>query len=713
MCIAGEGCSVGATSHGQLVLSEPIMQAAAASGSSIPVFSVTEFCPEFYIGTLSTLGSPTTADSREMVIQKSRVDPFQTVGFNIVTGTATASQQLQTISMTPQIWRQDSTGDVLVYTGSPTTCTAATACSLDGTFIPVWDIANVTGTFFANVTTLYTLTPEMMAADGGNIPGTVGMIYPTRNNEPVPKIVVTEPLAPQKPGAAENSDGYAILWNSTVEHAVKDGEPVTVIFGPDGQPISRTNDDTAAKIAVPGNRELPATEVYVIPSEAVVNQSSQQNIAVTDPTSWDPVVTVKSDASLVGSPSVFSSGVYYINHGGSVTTTVGNNVFMTPYIKAAGNSPQSTEPSFEVMREEGMDILCNDQNGTLNCAGIFSHSQNTGSDNIPQSLNFSIISDTINQGNPAQVEITAESQAHREGNTLYYTITGKSSEKLKRIVIVPRIFISEIRGPNLTYKAPEIVCTDSDQCTASGTYEMTISGEYFVDGRLNYTTPQNLVMLGSPGNFYLIPESERILTPSNSEKASTNQYIKQVESKDIYLWGYAAGEKNLDTTGEKSPVNVIVYNYDQTNFIYGTQYDTNKLWHTSGGSAGNGYSGQTLNSMTWKSVGLNNWEHLEKGGYFNDQAHNGRYHCPIFNGGYSATLSKNWIFANCHHEWWGTVNGKDNHYVYPQGYNEGRAEFQHDLQSYSVISSYLGQVNYQNSDNLSYHDGYAWVMSAI
>jgi hypothetical protein len=92
---------------------------------------------------------------------------------------ATATQQLPTFSITPRIWRQEPSGDVLVYTGAPTTCSATDTCSISGDFTPQWDVANVTGTFIANVTTVYTMPVSLAGVGQGN--DKVGTIYLQRD----------------------------------------------------------------------------------------------------------------------------------------------------------------------------------------------------------------------------------------------------------------------------------------------------------------------------------------------------------------------------------------------------------------------------------------------------------------------------------------------------------------------------------------------------
>jgi hypothetical protein len=81
VCIDGK-CSVGTTSHGQLLLSEPLQKPGAA-GNSIPVYSVREYYQDFSIATLLTLNSANAADTRTILIQKTGVDPTQPTGYNL------------------------------------------------------------------------------------------------------------------------------------------------------------------------------------------------------------------------------------------------------------------------------------------------------------------------------------------------------------------------------------------------------------------------------------------------------------------------------------------------------------------------------------------------------------------------------------------------------------------------------------------------------
>jgi len=123
------------------------------------------------------------------------------------TGIVTSSKSLESISMTPQIWRQESTGNVLVYTGSPAICTDTDSCIIAGSFTPVWDIANVTGTFVADLTMVYSLPAADVAANNLDF-DKVAVSNNIPSDVPVKEVVVTEPLAPQKPGDGSSGRIY-------------------------------------------------------------------------------------------------------------------------------------------------------------------------------------------------------------------------------------------------------------------------------------------------------------------------------------------------------------------------------------------------------------------------------------------------------------------------------------------------------------------------
>ena len=178
VCFADTGCSVGATSRGQLFLSKP---QSSTNGPNIPVFSVQKFSDTMYVGKLSMLGSTDPANDRLIHIEKDRIDPDQPVKFNIMKSaagtdsdagvvlmaqanltnqssvlhymiTGTASISIPAMNITPKIWQKTEAGDVLVFTGEPVKCSGVNACQATGNFTPS-DAAS----YFANATVRYTL----------------------------------------------------------------------------------------------------------------------------------------------------------------------------------------------------------------------------------------------------------------------------------------------------------------------------------------------------------------------------------------------------------------------------------------------------------------------------------------------------------------------------------------------------------------------------
>ena len=300
LCFADQGCSAGVAAKQQVFLSRP--RSPATSG--IPVFSVHQLANNTWVGTVSTLNSTNPEDSHSIVIERKNVDPTEPIFFGIVSGNwsldkgpsmfvmtkadltsenavleysgiATASQQLASISLTPQIWKHGVTGDILVYTGDPTSCSDTTACSFDGTFTPVWDISNVTATYFANVTTLYTLPVEMTNGNS-DIPSQYATIYDTGDNEPVPEVVVTEPLSPLEPGKlmdAANANN-TVLWGGTVEHVMDGGVPTTVVYDKSGQPQFRADDRMAETLLTPGGTSAITTNTIMIPQGTYLNSTA-------------------------------------------------------------------------------------------------------------------------------------------------------------------------------------------------------------------------------------------------------------------------------------------------------------------------------------------------------------------------------------------------------------------------------------------------------
>jgi FOG: WD40-like repeat len=184
VCFAND-CSAGVSTKQQLYLSRPL---SPITNGRIPVFSIKQLSDNSYVGTLSILGSTNPADTTSIQIEKSAFNPTRTINFSIMSGnwgngtgtnvqetalatltpmgpvlnytvTATASQPIPSIQITPQIWKKAAAGDTRVYTGSVATCPQAAQCIASGNFTPP-DAA----TYYTNASVLYTLPAT--TADG-------------------------------------------------------------------------------------------------------------------------------------------------------------------------------------------------------------------------------------------------------------------------------------------------------------------------------------------------------------------------------------------------------------------------------------------------------------------------------------------------------------------------------------------------------------------
>jgi PKD repeat protein len=185
VCYPDTGCSAGVVADHQVFLSSPV----TPTDGAIPVFSVRQLADNSYVGTLGLLGSSQTTTIQ---MEKNDVDPSQPINFTISSGnlgakdpgtntyvtaqanqtnvdsglnytiTATASQAIPAMNITPQIWRKNVTyGDVLVYTGNLTNCTAATSCVATGDFMP-----SDNATYYAKATVLYTVPTTVNGVAG-------------------------------------------------------------------------------------------------------------------------------------------------------------------------------------------------------------------------------------------------------------------------------------------------------------------------------------------------------------------------------------------------------------------------------------------------------------------------------------------------------------------------------------------------------------------
>lgn len=178
VCYADTGCSAGVVADHQVFLSKPVN----VSTGAIPVFSVHQLTDNSWVGTMGILGSSNAADTTTIRMEKNNVDPSQPINFTInsanlgaagpnmyvtaqadlanltnssemyYTITSTASMNVSAMTITPTIWRKNSTAGVLVYTGDTTSCSAATKCIVTGNFTP-----HKTAYYYANATVLYTM----------------------------------------------------------------------------------------------------------------------------------------------------------------------------------------------------------------------------------------------------------------------------------------------------------------------------------------------------------------------------------------------------------------------------------------------------------------------------------------------------------------------------------------------------------------------------
>jgi hypothetical protein len=188
MCVAGIGCSAGVSAKQQLFLSEPVQPADGA----VPVFSAKQLSDTSYIGTLSILGSSNAADTTSIRIEKKALEPTHTINFSIISGnwgndtgtnmwvtaqanltpvdsglnytiTATASQNIPLMELTPQIWEKNATGEMLVFTDHSVYCSNATICIATGNYTPSAD-----ADYFANASVLY-VVPTFDTGNGSGV----------------------------------------------------------------------------------------------------------------------------------------------------------------------------------------------------------------------------------------------------------------------------------------------------------------------------------------------------------------------------------------------------------------------------------------------------------------------------------------------------------------------------------------------------------------
>ena len=141
----------------------------------------------------------------------------------------------------------------------------------EGTFIPLWNVLNVTATYFVNATAVN--SPQRgnsfaKAATGQTALGS----QPSNDVAPVNEATITGPLTLVHQGTANVVAGgdNSIPWGGSIEQDMNGDTPVTVVYGADGQPRYWANDQKAARVPVPAGGYVPATHIFNVPSNSSV-----------------------------------------------------------------------------------------------------------------------------------------------------------------------------------------------------------------------------------------------------------------------------------------------------------------------------------------------------------------------------------------------------------------------------------------------------------
>jgi hypothetical protein len=179
-------------------------------------------------------------------------------------------------------------------------------------------------------------------------------------------------------------------------------------------------------------------------------------------------------------------------------------------------------------------------------------------------------------------------------------------------------------------------------------------------------------------------EFDRLINNLKKSDGSSLDYVSptifQIWGYDIFLWPYHSKIRSTSDQGA-SPVNFIVLNKDRYEL---ENIMTSHGWHYGVGLDEWGLRGQSLNSLSWISVGPIN--QMEMGSYFGT-----RDHCLITHGTYSQSLQDYWCYGECHYEYW----SGSTHYLFPNGYNQGRSHMYSTLSG--VFSAYwIALGNYQS-----------------
>jgi hypothetical protein len=213
----------------------------------------------------------------------------------------TSSTDTLSVTLTPRIWRHGSGSDALVYTGNPTACTDTKECKVEGTFIPLWNVKNVTASYFANATVVNSLQSENYSAKTATGQIALGS-QPSNNIVPVKEVMITNSLnlVHQSATNAVAGTDSSIPWGGKVEQDMNGDIPVTVVYGADGQPRYWADDQKAANLPVPAGGFVPATQIINVPSNTYVIDGENN---ITTYQNNQKILTVQSNSQTYSNPA--------------------------------------------------------------------------------------------------------------------------------------------------------------------------------------------------------------------------------------------------------------------------------------------------------------------------------------------------------------------------------------------------------------------------
>ena len=305
------GCSAGIILSQNRFLSTPL-PVAGTPGSFTPVLSVEQTSDGLGIVTMSNLISGNSAGTTSMMGNtipsgspltltltntSSGKSLFLTAKAEVTGGkaalhytiTGITSVENLGISLTPRIYKITPAGDVLMFTGEPTTCTSGTTCTISGEFVPtVWDFSNVTSKYFTNATVSFTSSPSyklfsVIAGDSGANRADIQPLSDT-SADAVPEVVVTGELSPVEPGkmVRAGNTNNTVPWGGTIEHGINGNVPMTVVYDASGNPQSQADDRSSQQIPIPGGFLRPGTWVHQLPNGSKMQYQDKQVVVISD-----------------------------------------------------------------------------------------------------------------------------------------------------------------------------------------------------------------------------------------------------------------------------------------------------------------------------------------------------------------------------------------------------------------------------------------------